>query len=185
MHQSLQTSGAPDRGIAATSASRTPLRPSLKHIGILLLSWAVALAILAAVLTTLEWERLTAAPDGRAPNALVITAAGCAIDQLHVPAISATQLAVSNSADEPMVLTFPSLDTMLTVAPGQHAMLNLPALPQGKFVFACLSETSHKELEASVQRNAFICGLDAAVIARRALTSGTLFVDTYPAGERT
>jgi len=180
MHQSLHTSGAPDRDIPATSASRTSPKRSLNRIRTLLLAWAAALVILAVALAALEWDRLTSGPAGQAPNALAITAAGCTLDQIHVPAIRATELAVSNSSDEPMVVTFPSLDTMLTVAPGQHATLDLPALPHGTFAFACLTETSYKELQASVQQDAFICGLDAAVIGRRALTSGTLFVDTSP-----
>jgi hypothetical protein len=184
MHRSIRKTSAPIAGDYDHSHQRAdrprPTR-SFKYISLLLLSWGLALAILAFVLTALESQQTNPiASTALAESTVTITAAGCDADQIRIPAIRATQLTVSNTAAEPMVLTIPSLDAMLTVAPGQLATLDLPALPSGSFAFACLTAGDHQALEASVARGAFICGLDVNIIHRRALTNGILLVGPLP-----
>lgn len=170
MHNSLQRD--------ALGAIKTPARRPIG--GALLATWSLAVLAIAIALVARQWLQLAtpAGPAASTASDIAIGAAGCAPTQIGVAAIQATRLSVVNQAAEPMVLTIPSLDLMITLAPGQRGGLELPALPSGSYGFACLSASAHAKLLADTARGAFVCGLDLNTVRKRALTSGILLATT-------
>jgi hypothetical protein len=167
MHNSLQRDAL---GALKTPARRQPIG------GMLLATWSLAVIAIAIALVARQWLQLAApvSPAATPAGDITIGAAGCAPAEIDIAAIQDTQLSVVNQAAEPMVLTIPSLDQMITLAPGQRGSLSLPALPSGSYGFACLSASAHSQLIADTARGAFVCGLDLNAVRKRALTSGAL-----------
>lgn len=162
----------------ALGAIKTPARRPIG--GAILATWSLAVLTIAIALVARQWLQLAAPASPAAPLAgdIAIDAAGCAPAQIGVAAIQATRLSIVNQAAEPMVLTIPSLDQMITLEPGQRGALELPALPSGSYGFACLSASAHSQLLADTARGAFVCGLDFNTVRKRALTGGILVAST-------
>lgn len=99
---------------------------------------------------------------------ITITAAGCATSFV-LPPEREPLISVVNRAADPMVLTLPTLNRWVALAPGQQADFELPRYIMGSFDFFCLTEADHTVLGGS---NPFLCSLEPAQVAPLARSGG-------------
>lgn len=137
------------------------------------LVWLIALSVV------LTLAALGVAFAVRAPApAIIIAADGCRPARHVIAADQAPHLRLFNQAAEPMVVTIPDLNNAITVAPGQHATLEIQPYAWGTFTFFCLTDRDHAALEG-VDGEMFTCGLDSYLIRPYALSSGALVIDPH------
>ena len=141
-----------------------------------LAAWARSLGLTLAI----GWMLLLAAcASPEPPPDLVISAQGCDKLSLTLPSNQLPQIVVKNTASEPMVVSLPNWNNVVTVAPGERGILALEPYAWGDIDFYCLTERNHTLASGGPMPAGLVCGLDPYAIRPRALNSGILRVEKH------
>lgn len=85
-------------------------------------------------------------------------------------------LSVRNSADEVMVVSIPTMDRWIELAPGSDGVFELPRYIMGTFDLFCLSAADHRALGGD---NPFLCVLEPTELAPVARSAGVLQIEPH------
>ncbi len=85
-------------------------------------------------------------------------------------------LSVRNIADEAMVVSIPTMDRWIELAPGSDGVFELPRYIMGTFDLFCLSATNHRALGGD---NPFLCVLEPAELMPVARSVGVLHIEPH------
>jgi hypothetical protein len=141
-----------------------------------LLALVIAISAVAVSIVGVESPRQ---PSGVAAVEVTVSNWGCDSIRYVVPAESPPELLVRNHADESMVFAVTDFDQMIRVQPGQQMTMPLQAYVWGTFNFVCMTESAHDAATGMPAGSQYLCGLDAFVLRRHALTDGSLIIEPH------
>lgn len=107
---------------------------------------------------------------------LTINTDGCRPERITLPPQHPPALTIHNTAREAMVVSIPTMDRWIELAPGASAVLELPRYIMGTFDLFCLSASDHRALGGD---NPFLCVLEPAELAPVARSAGWLVIEPH------
>lgn len=107
---------------------------------------------------------------------LTVTSQGCSPVSLTLPSEREPVLKARNIADEAMVVSIPTMDRWIELAPGSDGVFELPRYIMGTFDLFCLSATDHRALGGD---NPFLCVLEPAELVPVARSVGVLHIEPH------
>ncbi len=107
---------------------------------------------------------------------LTIRSNGCTPATVIIPPEREPKLTIRNITTETMVVSIPTMDRWIEVAPGADSVLELPRYIMGSFDLFCLSATDHSALGGD---NPFLCVLEPAELMPVARSAGILVIEPH------
>jgi hypothetical protein len=107
---------------------------------------------------------------------LTVTGQGCSPVSLTLPPEHEPVLKVRNIAAEAMVVSIPTMDRWIELAPGSDGVFELPRYIMGTFDLFCLSAADHRALGGD---NPFLCVLEPAELVPVARSAGVLHIEPH------
>ncbi|WP_232218786.1 cupredoxin domain-containing protein [Chloroflexus sp. Y-396-1] len=107
---------------------------------------------------------------------LTIRSNGCTPATVIIPPEREPKLTIRNTTTETMVVSIPTMDRWIEVAPGTDSVLELPRYIMGSFDLFCLSATDHSALDGD---NPFLCVLEPAELMPVARSAGILVIEPH------
>jgi hypothetical protein len=107
---------------------------------------------------------------------LTIRSNGCIPATVIIPPEREPILTIRNTTADAMVVSIPTMDRWVEVAPGADSVLELPRYIMGSFDLFCLTAADHSALGGD---NPFLCVLEPAELMPVARSAGMLVIEPH------